>query len=99
MPTKKIMASARGEACCVRLPGVCNHNPETVVFAHLNKVRFGSGRGIKSKVGAYACSSCHCEADSRTRFVEDRREVYIAHLEGVIETLLKLIDKGLVVLK
>jgi len=31
--------------------------------------------------------------------VEDRREVYIAHLEGVIETLLKLIDKGLVVLK
>ena len=99
MTTKKIMASARGESCTIRLPGVCCHNPETVVFAHLNKVRFGSGRGIKSKVGAYACHTCHNETDSRTQIIEDRKDVYIAHLEGVIETLLKLIDKGLVILK
>lgn len=99
MTSKAITNSARGENCTIRLPGVCNGNPETVVFAHLNKVRFGSGRGIKSDFGAYCCHSCHSEIDSRTMAVEDRRDVYIAHLEGVIETLMKLKEKGLVVFK
>jgi len=98
MTSKLITNSARGENCTIRLPGICNGNPETVVFAHLNKVRFGSGRGIKSDFGAYSCSSCHDSVDFRTMTL-DRKDVYIAHLEGVIETLMKLKTKGLVVFK
>ncbi|WP_170709125.1 nuclease domain-containing protein, partial [Escherichia coli] len=26
--------AARSRACTVRIPGVCNHNPETSVLAH-----------------------------------------------------------------
>ena len=93
------MASAQGESCTIRLPGVCCHNNDTVVFAHLNKLRFGSGRGIKSKVGAYACQSCHSEVDGRTTAIKDRNYVYMAHLEGCIETQIRLINKGLMVIK
>lgn len=54
----KITKSARGENCTVRLSGICNHNSDTVVFAHINGVRFGHGMGLKANDihGAYACS-------------------------------------------
>jgi hypothetical protein len=90
----KIRASAKGEDCTVRLPGICNHNQETVVFAHLNGIRFGHGVGHKTKWGAYACSSCHDEIDRRTRQM-DADCVKLAHYEGTIETLNKLVEKGL----
>jgi hypothetical protein len=52
----KYTESARGQECQVRIPGICSHDPETVVFAHLN----GGGMGMKraSIHGAYCCSSC-----------------------------------------
>lgn len=39
-----ITKSAHGESCTVYAPGVTNHDPETVVFAHLN----GGGIGLKT---------------------------------------------------
>jgi len=39
----KYTESARGQECQVRIPGICSHDPETVVFAHLN----GGGMGMK----------------------------------------------------
>lgn len=93
----KITQSARGEDCTVRIPGVCNFNPETTVFAHINGIRFGHGTGIKTKLGAYCCSSCHDMLDGRTQrlicFSMD--ELKLMHYEGVMETLIKLEEKGL----
>lgn len=67
--SKKIRESARGQECQVRLPGICNFNPETTIFAHI-----GSGGGMGSKVsdihGTYCCSSCHDELDRRTRIMD-----------------------------
>ena len=59
----KITKSARGEECQVRIPGVCNHNPETTIFAHLR----GGGMGKKQpdSEGAYCCSDCHDLYDGR----------------------------------
>lgn len=94
MNEKKIQASALGETCTVRLPGICNHNTETVVFAHLSGIRFGHGIGKKTKWGAYACAACHDEVDRRTR-ITGIEFAKIAHLEGVIETLDRLVEKGL----
>lgn len=93
----KITDSARGENCTVRLPGICNHNPETVVFAHLNGVRFGHGTGQKVNDihGAYACSDCHDAIDGRKRTDCAQDELKLAHLEATIETQIKLAKKGL----
>jgi hypothetical protein len=95
MNEKKIQASARGEECTVRLPGICSHNPETVVFAHLSGVRFGHGVGKKTRWGCYACYECHREIDRQTTRLE-KDYVKLAHYEAVIETLDKLVEKGLI---
>lgn len=95
----KIRASARGEQCTVRLPGVCNHNSETVVLAHY-RLPGHCGTGIKPPdfMGAYACSACHDEADRRTRHLE-ADFVQTAFAEGVMRTLVRLVEKGLIKVK
>jgi hypothetical protein len=60
-----IRASARGEDCTLRFPGVCNENPETTVWCHSNRVADGKGMGIKApdEQGCYGCSACHAFLD------------------------------------
>jgi hypothetical protein len=100
MTTKSIMASANHEECTVRLPEVCNFDPSTVVFAHVNGVRFGKGIGIKTKFGAYACSECHRVIDGGDRpSWMSKKDILVAHYEAVLETMAKLVDKGLMVFK
>jgi hypothetical protein len=97
MNEKKITESARGEECTVRIPSICNGNPETVVFAHVNGIRFGHGFGKKTKFGAYCCSECHSCLDGRIPRPAGMtyEQAKLAHYEGVIETLNKLVEKGL----
>lgn len=95
----KMTESARGEQCTIRLPGVCNHNPETTVFAHLSGIRFGHGVGKKTQWGAYACSSCHDAVDGRVTYGWSLAERRLAHYEGIFETLDKLVAKGIVEVK
>ncbi|WKZ93599.1 DUF1364 domain-containing protein [Chimaeribacter arupi] len=85
---------ARGRECQVRLPGICNGNPETVVLAHYRMAGM-CGTGIKPDdlFGAWACSCCHDEIDRRTRMVE-ASEARLAHLEGVIRTQNELLREG-----
>ena len=93
----KIRESARGQECQVRLPGICNHNPETVCWAHANGSAAGKGIGMKSPdiLGAYACSSCHDEIDRRTQKA-DRIEVRLAFWEGHARSVLMLLKQGLI---
>ena len=93
----KITESARGEECQVRIPGYCNGDNDTVVFAHKN----GGGMGMKSSDlhGAYCCSSCHDILDGRAKlynFSPDKIRQYF--YEGIFRTQLKLIEKDLVVI-
>ena len=60
----KIRKSAQGESCSVRIPMICNGNPETTILAHHS----GGGMGMKSSdwnESAYCCSSCHDALDGR----------------------------------
>lgn len=77
---------AKGRECQVRLNGICNHNPETVVLAHYRMTRL-NGVGIKPDdiFGAWACYACHDECDRRTRKLE-ADFVRLAHAEGVFRT-------------
>lgn len=91
----KITQSAKGEDCTVRVVGICNSNPETTVFAHLN----GAGMGMKHKDlhGAYACSRCHSFLDGEYAYYKvDRKERDLIHLQAMVRTQIILIRKGLV---
>jgi hypothetical protein len=62
---KKLRELARNQDCTVRLP-YCNHNPETVVGAHLRKAnQAGVGQKPCDLAMVYACSNCHDIVDGR----------------------------------
>lgn len=91
--SKKILRSANGAPCALRLPGICNNNPETTVWAHLNG--FGKGMGMKTHdiLGFPACSACHAEYDTgknRSQYTGDA-------LRALCETLVGLVLSGLVI--
>ena len=75
----------------VRIPDVCNGNPETTVLAHVRIIGV-SGMGMKSPdiLGAWACSSCHDAIDRRAQMDLDRDFVRLAHLEGMARTIAQL---------
>lgn len=80
---------ARGRDCQVRIPDVCNGNPETTVLAHYRLIG-QSGMGIKSDdlaFGAWACSACHDAIDRRAHMDLERDYVRLAHAEGVMRTI------------
>ena len=87
MTHKAITESARNQKCTVRLPGICNYNPDTTIFAHISGLRHGHGVGQKTIFGAYCCSSCHDCVDFRARSALTKDYLRAAHLDGAIETL------------
>jgi hypothetical protein len=93
----RLRKAAKGQECMVRLPGVCNHNPETTVLAHV-RLAGVSGMGIKADdlLGAWACSSCHDAIDRRGHLDLERDYVRLAHLEGMVRTIAILRKEGLI---
>lgn len=91
--SKKIRESARGEDCTFRFPGICNFNPETTVWCHIDTKY--KGMGIKSPDihGAYGCSSCHSNLDLH----KVRNAEWV--LDAMVESQMKLIEKGLLEVK
>ena len=87
---------AKGRGCMVRIPGVCTHNSETVVLAHV-RLTGVSGMGMKSPdiLGAWACSSCHDAVDRRNHTDLERDYVRLMHLEGMARTIAQLEKEGL----
>lgn len=83
--------SARGQECTVRFPGICNHDPETTILAHL---RFFGVAGVGQKpsdfLAVYACSACHDALDGRSSGDVDGWDV----LRGLMFTLRKHYDAG-----
>ena len=88
--------AARGRECQVRIPGVCNGNPETTVLAHI-RIAGLCGTGIKPPdlLAAIACSSCHDEIDRRTRLVDAEYAKECA-LEGMARTQVIWMKEGVI---
>jgi hypothetical protein len=63
--SKKYLRGAEGSPCTFMAPGICNHDPRTTVFAHLNGAAFGKGAMFKAHdiAGLDACSDCHAYID------------------------------------
>ena len=79
----------------MRIPGVCNFDPETTVFAHLNGA--GIGKKHADLFGCYACSNCHAWLDGGyVQASASSHERDYTHLKAMQETQQKLLDKGLI---
>lgn len=98
LPGGKTMAdlrkAARGRECQVRIPGICNGNPETTVLAHI-RIAGLCGTGIKPPdlIATIACSSCHDEIDRRTHLVDAEYAKECA-LEGMARTQVIWLKEG-----
>lgn len=92
----KIRKAAKGQQCQIRLIGICNHNPETVVLAHYRLAGY-CGTGIKPSdlMGAFACDACHAAVDGRLKTDLSPDELQTAFAEGVMRTQQILIKQGL----
>lgn len=87
---------AKGRPCMVRYPGICNHNPETTVLAHV-RLAGVTGTGMKAPdiLGAWCCSNCHDLADGRVKPTNlSRLDVVGGFYEGVLRTQAQLIKEG-----
>lgn len=97
--SQKVLNSARGQTCAARFPGICNGNPETTVFAHLNGAAFGKGKGVKAHdiLGFHSCSACHAYVDTGhgTKPILSEAELARYVLEAVATTLVRLFRAGL----
>lgn len=93
----KIRKSAQGKQCEVRIPGVCNHNPETTVCAHIRQNGL-CGVGVKPHdlMTVRACSACHDAIDGRIKTPFTRDEIRLMVHEAHLRTLQAYIDEGLV---
>ena len=89
--------SARGQECQIRIPEICNHNPETVVLCHLG----GAGMGLKHEdyEAAYGCSNCHSVVDGRVNIHFDRECIKLWFLEACVRTRVIMRKNGLIKIK
>ena len=86
----KITKSANGERCSLRVSRKCSHDePGKVVLAHLNSNYRGTGIKSPDILSCYACYECHLLLDASKVDYEDQQRAHF-------ETLMKLVDKGLV---
>lgn len=93
----KIRASAKGEACQIRLEGVCSFDPATTVFCHIN----GAGLALKAHDihGFYGCHACHQVIDGQVNHAFSRDYLLAAQLHAMVRTQSLLLSKGLIVCK
>jgi hypothetical protein len=86
-----IRTSAENECCSLRVSPRCSHDEEgKVVLAHLNSDYRGIAMKSPDILSCYACHQCHLLLDASKVSYEDQQR-------GHFETLMKLIDKGLVI--
>lgn len=89
--------AARGRECQIRIPGYCNHNPDTSCLAHI-RLPGTCGTGIKPPdlLGAISCNCCHDIVDGRMRTEYQRDEISLMHAEGVLRTQVIWLKEGLI---
>jgi hypothetical protein len=85
----------------LRLPGVCNLNPETTVWAHGNDIEGGKAKGKKltraDHIGCYSCYACHMVLDGQAKRPDGMTLEFVRTAEARArdESAAKLKAKGL----
>ncbi|NDJ59424.1 DUF1364 domain-containing protein [Enterobacteriaceae bacterium 4M9] len=89
--------AARGRECKIRIPGICNGNPETSVLAHI-RLAGTCGIGMKPPdiLAAVGCNCCHDAVDGRIKTPYSREELHSMHADGVLRTQIMWLEEGLI---
>lgn len=85
--SKKYTDAARGQPCTMQIPGVCNGDWSTVVFAHIRDVFKGMGNKASDISGCDACSDCHAKFDGQSGDPLTKEEWLFYALRGIQRTL------------
>ena len=88
-----LRASARGERCTVRIPGICDGGGETTVLAHLPAPGLPAARKVTDISACFACAACHDVIDRRMRCDWPSRDADLRR--ATVETQTRWIAKGL----
>ena len=74
---RHLLDMARGAACLMRIPGICNGDRETTVAAHSNLLMHAKGRGRKADdcYTVAACATCHTWLDSSYSATYQQKEM------------------------
>lgn len=88
---------AKGKPCMIRVPGWCNHEPETTVLCHYRLAGY-SGIGLKNEdiMAAFGCSSCHAIVDGQQQGGLSRTQRQFLLCEGVMRTQAYLLERGII---
>lgn len=79
------------------LPGICNHDPETTVLAHVRRGHVaGMGQKPADLIAVYACSACHDAIDVRADSGIPRGELDGYVLEALCRQLAEYAREGVV---
>lgn len=99
--SNKIREAAKGQNCQISVPGICNHDPLTVVAAHSGRNTDGASMGQKSDdlFVAFACNKCHDFVDGRihSKHFNNDREWFFNR--GMRRTQRLLFNAGIIVIK
>ena len=82
-----LLAMARGRACLLRVPSVCNFDPLTTVACHSNQSVHGKGGARKADdhYSVWGCFACHTWLDSEGIAYEIKVARYAQALATQIE--------------
>ena len=61
--SRHLLDSAAGQPCTLEVPGVCNHDPSTVVSCHVHDETFGFGEKADDCSTFHGCYACHAWLD------------------------------------
>jgi len=84
---------ARGKPCDLRIPGVCNRNPETTVLAHVNTEFKGIALKSPDTMAIRACFDCHSYFD---RLAPSSPEYHELAIYGLARTHKAYIEEGVI---
>jgi hypothetical protein len=78
----------------VNIAGVCNHNPDTVIFAHFPDESHGIAQKSSDISGAMSCSACHDVIDGRVKSDEWRAHKLFYMRRAQTRTIHRLFEMG-----
>lgn len=91
-----IRRAAKGKPCTLEIPGICQHDSETTVFAHVKDESFGRGVKADDISGFFADHWCHAAYDQHRTGLEEADELRLV-LRAMQRTLRLLVIEGIVV--
>lgn len=97
--SKKLTDAAKGQTCTLQIVGVCNMNPESVVFAHFPSETHGMAYKSDDFWGADACHHCHDVIDGRVHYDFEPGEKAEYMLNALHRTLSRRLRAGLIEVK